>query len=193
MNRTASKGGRPLEIADTDLSLSIESRIRRVRNRRRIRQAVTDVLLTAAAVYLLFGVVMGVAVVSGSSMEPSLRERDVVLFLRIDTGYNPEDIVLSKAEGDSVYIKRIAAVPGQTVDINEENGALMIDGTEVSEPYVYTKTAEKTGMAFPYTLGEGEYLLLGDNRENSYDSRNYGPVKEEDIKGKIFLTVRMGS
>ena len=152
-----------------------------------------NILLTVAAVYLLFGVVLGIAVVKGDSMEPTLRENDIVLFLRIDVGYNPEDIVLTEAEDGRIYIKRIAAVSGQTVDINEETGALVIDGTEAVEPYVYTKTSGKTGMEFPYTLEEGEYLLLGDNRENSYDSRNYGPVREDDIKGRVFTTLRVGT
>ena len=193
MSRTVNEGIRPPDNTEDHLNFPIDNMLKKIRNRRRRRQAAINILLTVAAVYLLFGVVLGIAVVKGDSMEPTLRENDIVLFLRIDVGYNPEDIVLTEAEDGRIYIKRIAAVPGQTVDINDETGALVIDGTEAVEPYVYTKTSCKTGMEFPYTLEEGEYLLLGDNRENSYDSRNYGPVREDDIKGRVFTTLRVGT
>ena len=193
MSRTVNEGIRPPDNTEDHLYFPIDNMLKKIRNRRRRRQAAINILLTVAAVYLLFGVVLGIAVVKGDSMEPTLRENDIVLFLRIDVGYNPEDIVLTEAEDGRIYIKRIAAVPGQTVDINEETGALVIDGTEAVEPYVYTETSGKTGMEFPYTLEEGEYLLLGDNRENSYDSRNYGPVREDDIKGRVFTTLRVGT
>lgn len=193
MSRTVNEGIRPPDNTEDHLNFPIDNMLKKIRNRRRRRQAAINILLTVAAVYLLFGVVLGIAVVKGDSMEPTLRENDIVLFLRIDVGYNPDDIVLTEAEDGRIYIKRIAAVPGQTVDINEETGTLLVDGTEASEPYVYTKTLRKTGMEFPYTLEEGEYLLLGDNRENSYDSRNYGPVREDDIKGRVFTTLRVGT
>lgn len=193
MSRTVNEGIRPPDNTEDHLYFPIDNMLKKIRNRRRRRQAAINILLTVAAVYLLFGAVLGIAVVKGDSMEPTLRENDMVLFLRIDVGYNPEDIVLTEAEDGRIYIKRIAAVPGQTVDINEETGTLLVDGTEASEPYVYTKTLRKTGMEFPYTLEEGEYLLLGDNRENSYDSRNYGPVREDDIKGRVFTTLRVGT
>lgn len=165
----------------------VEGRIRKVRRRRSRRALLARLLITALIVYLAFGVCLGVAVVEGDSMSPALEEGDVGLFLRVGASYRAGDIVLVKTEEGTEYVKRVVGLPGQTVDIREGTGELLIDGEALLEPYVYEGTYGKTGVEYPLTLGEDEYFVLGDHRENSLDSRNYGPVRGEQLDGKLLF------
>lgn len=167
---------------------ALENRLRTLRKRRSWLGLIRSLILTGAAVYLLFGVVFGIAVVRGDSMTPAVKEGDAALFLRVGNHYRAGDIVLVRAEERAEYVKRIVALPGQTVEM--EGGELVIDGEPLAEPYIYEGTYGKDGEDYPLTLGEKEYFVLGDHRENSKDSRNYGPVAEDSLDGKILLIFR---
>lgn len=67
----------------------------------------------------------------------------------------------------------------------------MINGYWQQETGIYTETLPYTeGISFPVTLGEDEYFVLGDSRSNAEDSRIYGPVKKEEIKGAVITLLR---
>lgn len=168
----------------------LDERIERLQRRRGWRKLCLSLLLTGLVTYLLFGVVFGIAVVKGDSMVPALQTGDVVLFCRLGGRYRTGDIVLLRADGETEHVKRVVGLPGQTVRIDERTGSLLIDGAPLPEPYIYEATHGKSGVAYPLTLGEGEYFLLGDHRENSKDSRNYGPVAEGKIDGAVLLLFR---
>lgn len=89
------------------------------------------------------------------------------------------------------YVKRVIALPGQTVDIH--NGKVFIDGQELHEDYIQGRTFIKSGTAdtFPLTVDEGMVFVMGDNREHSQDSRdpNLGLVPYKAILGKAQLRV----
>ncbi|MUM76550.1 signal peptidase I [Pseudodesulfovibrio sp. F-1] len=100
------------------------------------------------------------------------------------------DIVVFKYPEDETkdFIKRVVALPGETLEIREK--VVYIDGQPLDEPYVrHTKhTMEPVRDNFgPYTVPEGQYFMLGDNREASHDSRWWGPVKREKIVGKALV------
>lgn len=90
-----------------------------------------------------------------------------------------------------MYVKRVIGTSGETLEYN--NDTLYINGLPVPEPYLdqYRKKAKEDGLpAFtedfgPITIPEGEVFVLGDNRLNSRDSRQFGPIKWEQIKGKM--------
>lgn len=128
---------------------------------------------------------------SGSSMNPTIEDGDkcVVSKLSYYLG-DPDryDIVAYKQrdDGNSYYdIKRVIGLPGETVLI--ENGKIYIDGEELTDmpvdDYIFTGGLADTGC----TLGEDEYFLLGDNLNNSRDSRyvNIGSVTKSEILGKV--------
>lgn len=180
----------PQNCNGSDLSLDklLESRLKTIRRKKAIRSLLLRLLLTASIVYLLFGVVGGVGFVKGESMKPALFSGDIVLFFRLPSDYDHGDIVLLK-ENDN-YIKRVAALPGQTVDIDRNTHQLLVDGIPAEDDYAWGSTFCKTGCSFPLTLGQDEYFVLGDSRENSVDSRNFGPVHREQLLGRIIALLR---
>ena len=145
-----------------------------------------------AGILLIFGVlclclhlfVLHAVRIEGTSMEGGLHSGDLVLVTRFDYkgGRAPQrgDVVECSFPGRSgVYIKRVIGLPGETVEIRE--GRTWIDGVPLSESYA-------TGPAEDYRaeLGEDEYLVLGDNRAESYDSRaaEMGFLRRENFLGR---------
>ena len=136
--------------------------------------------------------------VQQSSMERTLLEEQYVLVdkltPRFDT-YKRGDIVVFTppadwvGENDTPFIKRVIGVGGDTVEIRD--GGVLIDGVALDEPYVYE---ESDGTRQPtnapqdqWLIPEGELFLMGDHREDSADSRAFGPVPVEQVIGRAWL------
>ncbi len=167
----------------------LDARIKRESGKKQIKGLIIKLGIVAAATFVALGLIFGIAVTKGSSMSPAYKDGDVVLFLRIFSEPKQGDVVLADI-GEDEYIKRIIGLPGQTVDIDEKSGKVVINGEVLNEPYIYLKTMPKKDVKFPITLKEDEYFVLGDNRTNSLDSRNYGPIKKDAISGKIIFVFR---
>lgn len=90
-----------------------------------------------------------------------------------------------------VLIKRVIATGGQTVDL--KNGVVYVDGSPLLEPYAtgqsnpLPSTAYNVSISYPYTVPEGTVWVMGDNRENSSDSRYFGAVDVDNVFGRAFL------
>lgn len=130
--------------------------------------------------------------VIGVSMEPSLNSGQKILINRfVYSISDPKvgDVVVFRPNGNEnshYYIKRVVAVAGDSVCILD--GRLLVNGVQVEEPF--RDKIEDAGIASnEIVLGKGEYFVLGDNRNNSEDSRsaNIGPVKDKDIVGKAWF------
>ncbi len=147
-------------------------------------------LLIAAVALLILMFVGRVAVVNGESMQPNLHDGDLLIVQKL--GYrNPQrfDIVVfdSGDERGTLYIKRVMGLPGETVQVAD--GAIWINGQKLEEDYGLEPMDSAGIAAEPLTLGENEYFVLGDNRNNSGDSRSasVGPVHRDQIVGKALL------
>ena len=81
------------------------------------------------------------------------------------------------------FVKRVIGLPGDTV--RERNGVVSVDGRRLSEPYL--ATGHRDHESGSWRVPAGSYLLLGDNRAESCDSRTFGPVPKRDIVGRVFL------
>ena len=133
--------------------------------------------------------------VSGSSMEPTLSDGDNLIVDKISYRlHDPErfDIIIFpyQYEENTYYIKRIIGLPGETVYINDA-GEIYINGTLLKENYGL-ETIQNPGLASePITLGDDEYFVMGDNRNNSTDSRfaSVGAIKRQDIIGKAWVRI----
>lgn len=152
-----------------------------------------------AAVFIAFVVVYAVGMstsVIGVSMEPALYNGQRVLINRyayLFTSPKAGDVIVFLPNGNRnshYYVKRVVAVPGDTVQII--GGRLYVNGEQVVDER-YDKMAEAGIAENPLVLGVDEYFVLGDNRNNSEDSRsaNIGPVQGRDILGQAWF--HMGS
>ena len=135
--------------------------------------------------------------VDGSSMEPMLSDMDNLIVDKITYRFaDPKrfDIIVFpfKQQENTFYIKRIIGLPGETVQIDEQ-GNIYINGELLQENYGREIIApENVGIAInPIVLGEDEYFVMGDNRNNSIDSRKeiVGNIKREDIIGRAWVRI----
>jgi len=150
---------------------------------------VLAVVLIAVGVFFLLRVTIQSFVVVGSSMEPNLEDGQRLLVNKVVYDLREpqrgEVIVFQPPTGRSVdFIKRIIGLPGDTVEIKD--GAVYINDSAIDEPYVkaapsYTMAKEK--------IPEGEYFVLGDNRNNSNDSHSWGEVPQQNIIGKAWVSI----
>ncbi len=134
-------------------------------------------------------------VVNGASMEDTLWDGDNLLVDKISYRFNdPErfDVVVFKYthKDNTYYVKRVIGLPGETVQI-DNTGNIFINGNLLEENYG-TETIKDPGIAAqPITLDEGEYFVLGDNRNNSADSRvaEVGNIDEDIIVGRAWVRI----
>ena len=161
------------------------------------RSVLETVIYVAVIVALAFFIVKFVVqktVVEGDSMYPTLESGNHLILEKVSYTFgDPDrfDIIVFRIPGDerTYYIKRVIGMPGETVQIAE--GVIYIDGIPLEEDYGYEEMAYAGLAANALTLGEGEYFVLGDNRNNSTDSRyeTVGPVTDEQILGHAVLRI----
>lgn len=160
--------------------------------------------LLSTSIYLLVVLVLTLLVITyvgqrtkviGSSMESTLSDGDNLIVDKISYRFKePErfDIIVFpfRYAEKTYYIKRIIGLPGETVFI-DENGSIFIDG-EVLNEYYGLEVITDPGRAYePITLGEDEYFVLGDNRNNSSDSRDpvVGNIHRDEFIGKAWMRI----
>ncbi|MGN0343049.1 MAG: signal peptidase I [Roseburia sp.] len=156
---------------------------------------VIEILIVLLMAYVLvYFAGMRITVV-GQSMNPTLENGQQILINRFSyklTDPDPNDVIVFLPNGNEkshYYVKRVIAVPGDTVQI--KNGAVYVNG-ELFDEVVETAAIEEAGIADEeIVVGEDEYFVLGDNRNNSEDSRyaNIGNVKKEHIVGKAWMII----
>lgn len=169
---------------------AIAQRRRKSCTRRELFGLAGYVAATGAAFWALTRMVAGLAVVRGESMEPTLRDGDVLMLWRLGDRAAGKIVLFRNDDGEEL-VKRVVALPGQTVEVRE-GGGVVVDGRLADEPYAHGETLPKTGVRYPLTLGENEYFVLGDHRENSRDSRNYGPIAGSQMEGNVAAVLRVG-
>ncbi|HET7479641.1 MAG TPA: signal peptidase I [Rubrobacteraceae bacterium] len=160
---------------------------------RRGRSAFDLLLVLFLAFAFMFGVVRPfvaeVFLIPSESMVPTLKVGDSVLALklayRITDPQRGDVAVFRDPEGDLV-IKRIVGLPGDTVAVRD--GVLYVNGERKKESYVDYELTDSTFYG-PDKVPPGHVYVMGDNRSNSRDSRDYGAVPEEDLLGRVVMKV----
>ncbi len=151
-------------------------------------ETVELIAFTFIAVMVITGFFFRHSVVDGGSMEKTLSDGDILIIS--DFLYEPKrgDIVVFedyKVSGDAALIKRIIGIEGDTVRIDRE-GNVYVNGEPLLEDYVYEsyKHAYNEGE---WVVGKGEIFVLGDHRNNSRDSEDFGPVNADSILGRVLF------
>ena len=152
-------------------------------------------LVVLCAAYLIITYVGQRTQVSGSSMETTLSDGDNLLVDKITYRFSDPkrfDIIVFpfQYDTDTYYIKRIIGMPGETVQIDYD-GNIYIDGKILEESYGREVIQNPGRAAEPITLGEDEYFVMGDNRNNSSDSRDpsVGNIHRKDIIGRAWVRI----
>ncbi len=152
------------------------------------------VAVVAGGMLLIITFVVQRADVYGRSMEPTLKDGDILLVDKLSYRFSAprryDIIVFSyRYQEGRYYTKRIIGLPGETVQI--QDGTVLVNGEPLKDD-IFSEPIEKARRASePVVLGEDEYFVLGDNRNFSSDSRDtdVGNVKRRDIIGRIWLKV----
>lgn len=143
----------------------------------------------AARVALPFAIRFAIGrpyVVPSAGMAPTIVPGDRVLVRPTQSVAAGDIVVFRDPTGQSAQlIKRVVALPGQTVDIR--GGAVYVNGMKLNEPYVAGAATRPGTAALPATVPAGDVWVLGDNRPNSADSRYIGPIAESSILGRAVL------
>jgi signal peptidase I len=132
--------------------------------------------------------------VDGSSMFPNFHDKEFILtdkisYRRIEPQRGDVIIFHAPPPFDSDFIKRIIGLPGETVMVKD--GGVFINDKKLAEPYLPSSfvTMEKAFLreGVPYTIPSGYYIVMGDNRGFSSDSREWGPISRSAIVGKAWV------
>jgi len=181
----------------------------------RVGREIIEAVTLAAVVFLLLQTTVRNFKVDGSSMDPTLANGQYLLvnrlvYLNLDMARLSKIIPFWSVEAETSryaihpprrgeiivfefpdknlgnsrkdFVKRVVGLPGETIQIH--HGEVLVDGQLLDEPYLNEKGKSNSREI---TLGEGEYYVLGDNRNYSNDSRAWGAVPRENVKGKVWM------
>lgn len=151
------------------------------------RSLALKAILVAAAGVVLFTQVLTVTIASGQGMFPSIKDGDLVVALRINRGYEQNDVVVYRQDG----VRKIGRVAGKAYDLvyMDDSGSLLVNGVSETGEILYP-TYAKEGITYPLQLAEDEIFVLGDYRTKSEDSRDYGAIPADDVEGKVITVIR---
>lgn len=182
---------------------------------REVLEWIMTIGITIIVTLFVLGNIFSMTEVNGESMEPTFVDGEKIFIYKLGYSFSQpkagEIAILSKSESkkgiiintitegkdiiDNIYskitknievkyiIKRVIAVPGDVVDIKD--GYVTVNGQKLEESYVRGQTFENSNFSYPLTIPENKVFVLGDNRENSTDSRILGLIDYEQIKGKV--------
>jgi signal peptidase I len=153
-------------------------------------EIIETIIIAGVAVFLVRSFIAQPFLVSGSSMEPNFHNGDYLLIDELVYRFREPsrgEVIVFKYPGDnrSYYIKRVIGLPGERVEINGERVTVYDRwGGKVvlSEPYA---TKDWSTAFFETKLGEGDYFVMGDNRNFSFDSRSWGALPKSNIVGLV--------
>lgn len=184
--------GKRLRKEDFPTAEAVESELKREiyksRYFRILKSTIYSLIVVAAIAVLIATLVLPVLQISGTSMEPTLKNGEIVVLVK-NTKLKNGDLC-GFSYSNKILIKRIIGVPGDVIVIDEE-GNVIVNAVTLDEPYISEKGLGECDIEFPYTVPDGAYFMMGDHRETSIDSRStvIGCITEEQMVGKIILKI----
>lgn len=147
-----------------------------------LRSTVYALIIVAAVAILAATLWLSVLQLYGSSMAPTVQERDIVLSVKT-SDFETGDIV-AFYYNNKIVLRRVIGGAGDVIDI-DENGTVYLNSAELEEPYLTEKALGACNIELPYEVPEGRLFVLGDSRAEAIDSRNttVGCVSQEQIIG----------
>lgn len=155
------------------------------RQRSNLLREIVETALLTAIIFLIVNTATGRFRIEGSSMEPNLHDGEYVIIDKVSYMlHGPErgDVIVFARPGERDYIKRVIGLPGDTVEIR--SGQVYVNGIALEEPYINQPVRQDVAAR---QVEAGRYFVLGDNRNNSSDSRVIGTVPAADIVGRAWF------
>ncbi len=190
MSRTSDEYSRSIDDTPPpppDEPTATEAVLPRPRMRRgRVFREIVDAVLLFVLIYTLVNLLTARFVVDGSSMAPNFATGQFIIVNRMsyllgEPQRGDVAVIKSPSEDNIDLIKRVIGLPGETVSVRD--GLVFINGVQLNEPYLNAQPRYQG----EWSLQTDEYFLLGDNRTDSRDSHNFGPLNEDLIIGKALL------
>ncbi|MDO4859893.1 MAG: signal peptidase I [Bacillota bacterium] len=173
----------------------LKGKIETAKRRKGWHVLLIEAVVIVLAVVITFTLILGSSTVKGTSMEPNFFEGDRVLYFKMASNFEQNDVIIFHTEENRDLIKRVIAVEGDVVDIDD--GEVLVNGTPVESLNVSQETEESVSgvsdpVDFPLTVEADHVFVLGDNRSVSIDSRTkkIGLIDKDDIAGRVFYLMR---
>ena len=172
----------------SQLESELKRELYKSRYKKLLKNTIYALIIVVALSVLAATLVFPVLQIYGDSMKPTLVEDDIVVSIK-KTNFESGDII-AFYYNNKILVKRVIATSSEWVRVDEE-GNVHVNDKLISEPYVYKKNLGESDIKNPYQVPEGEYFVLGDERESSIDSRNstIGTIAKEDIIGEVIFKV----
>lgn len=145
------------------------------------------IIVSVIATHFINGA--GVAFVKGDSMRPSLEDGELIMYAKDETIERFDIVLAHDNHNGDVIVKRVVGLPGEDIAIIE--GSLYIDGKEYVESYLHDDIKTYNQEVHRIQLADNEYYVMGDNRDNSTDSRVIGPITKDNVIGTVHRTLRI--
>lgn len=145
-------------------------------------------VIISAVSALVATLIMPVIQISGSSMSQTFNEGEIVVSFKTKNLESGD--VIAFYHGNKILVKRVIASAGSYVNMDEE-GYVYVDGDKLNENYIEDYSLSEVDIELPYQVPDGHWFVLGDNRDDSVDSRNseIGSISQDDIIGKIIFRI----
>lgn len=170
----------------------LEEELNRVKYNKRYKKVLTSTVSTlivvAAVAVLIATLLMPVLQIYGTSMSPTLYDGDIIATIKT-TEFKAGDVV-AFYYNNKILVKRVIAMSGQWVDMDED-GNVYVNDVLLDEPYLVERAVGECDIKLPYQVPENRIFVMGDHRSVSVDSRSttVGCVAEEQLVGKLVFRV----
>ena len=164
----------------------------RLKQQKRFRKSLFStvgfLVVVAAAAVLISVWVLPVVQVSGSSMEPTLEDGEILILHKTDD-FETGDLIAFYYQS-RILLKRVIGTAGDYIDIDAQ-GNVSVNGVRIEEPYVTERSLEECDIRLPYQVPDGRVFVMGDHRSVSIDSRTreVGCVAQEQMVGKVAFRI----